>query len=102
MQSKAESYVDINHKSSRVSPYAQRVMNGWNQNIREENVFKLEKDIRDGALGKLIKHNGERHKTLNLIARLVRLVIKTTKASERFQKTKAKLIHTLITQQVRE
>lgn len=39
MQSKAESYIDINHKSSRVSPYAQRVMNGWNQNIQEDNVL---------------------------------------------------------------
>lgn len=57
-------------------------MKGWNQHIQEENV--------------------ERHKALNLMAMLVRSVFKTTKASERFQKAKAKLIHNLIIQQVRE
>lgn len=99
MQNNAESYIDNNHKSLRVFLYAQRVMKGWNQNIQEENVFKLEKDIGDGALRKLIKHNGERHKVVNLTAILVRSV---WCSSEQFQKTKAKLIHTLITQQVRK
>lgn len=76
MQNNAESYIDNNHKSLRVFLYAQRVMKGWNQNIQEENVFKLEKDIGDGALRKLIKHNGERHKVLNLTTILVRSAFK--------------------------
>lgn len=74
MLNNAESYIDNNYKSLRVFLYAQRVMKGWNQNIQEENVFKPEKDTGDGALRKLIKHNGERHKVLNRMAILVRAI----------------------------